>query len=267
MRKALLVIGLFAFLGLQGQDTTLFNIMLNSIKKHYQQQKRSLAYLLKNLKLHESSEIHYIASVPISDTNVGVINIVEPSFGFVEVYVGDQLVMRGTTPLSFAIAEPGNYEIILIYNGFQWVRTFFLQPGREYFIGVPGMEEYIVNYRRGVIQHRITYVTPYTGTIVVEEQVPCAFMDPVEFSHLLQQVHNTSFSDDKVALIRAAASQHCFTVDQALTLLREFEFDDDKLVAAKILANALINPEDAYLLADAFSFSDTKQEFLNWLHR
>ncbi len=267
MRKALLVIGLFTFLNLHGQDTTLFNIMLNAIKKHYQQQKRSLAYLLKNLTLHENSEVHYVASIPSSDTNIGVVNIVEPSFGFVEVYVGDQLVMRGTTPLSFAIAEPGNYEIILIYNGFQWVRTFFLQPGREYFIGVPGMEEYIVNYRSGTIQHRITYISPYTGTIVIEEQMSCVLMDPVEFNYLLQQVHDASFSDEKIGLIRSAAAHHCFTVSQALALLRELDFDDDKLVAAKILANSLIEPADAYLLADAFTFSDTKQEFLNWLHR
>ncbi len=189
--------------------------------------------------------------------------------GFAEIYIGDRLVKRGTLPLSFSFTKPENFEIVIMFNGFQWVRDYFLKPGREYFIGVPGMEEYIAHYNSGRVNTRITYIMPipYGGTVVIENQPDCVFMDPYEFNALLESIREESFSDDKLEIIRHAAAGHCFSVSQAKTLIREFEFDDDKLTAAKILADALLEPQDAYMLAKVFTYSDTKEEYLNWLRR
>ncbi len=260
----LILVVLIGFVNMNGQDTSIINMLWNSLRQQLNINQSRLQYILRNLVIHESTEVHYIASVPLNDS-IGLVHITEPNLGYVEIYMNGELIMRGTTPLSFAITQSANYEFVLIYNGFQWVRTIFLSPGREYFIGVPGLEEYVMYYRQGIRPRTVTYISPYTGTIVVEDYTSCSLMDTAEFNHLLLTIKNASFSDEKIAIIRSAASGHCFTVPQALTILSQLSFDDDKLIAAKILANALINPQDAYLLADAFTFSDTKEKFLLWL--
>ena len=82
----------------------------------------------------------------------------------------------------------------------------------------------------------------------------------------MSQLQNEPFPKTRLQLLASIAKSHYFTVNQALEILELFEFDEDKLEAAKILYPSLVDPQDAYRIASAFTFDDTKRKWLNWIN-
>lgn len=81
-----------------------------------------------------------------------------------------------------------------------------------------------------------------------------------QLQQLIQAVKDASFSDDQVSVIRTAASRNHFTCAQAVRLLEILSFSDAKVQAAQALKPAIVDPQNAFQLEAAFSFSSDKEQ-------
>jgi hypothetical protein len=60
--------------------------------------------------------------------------------------------------------------------------------------------------------------------------------------------------------LQTAAKNSWFTVDQVKSLLKAFSFPDDKISALRMVAKALVDPENSFLLYGSFVHSSDKEE-------
>lgn len=67
-----------------------------------------------------------------------------------------------------------------------------------------------------------------------------------------------SFSDDQLEVLRRAARGRAFTTAQVVQIMDLFAFGDDKVEAAAMLYETVVDPEQWYLVYPALSFSSDK---------
>jgi CxxC motif-containing protein len=97
-----------------------------------------------------------------------------------------------------------------------------------------------------------------------EEREP---MSPEAFAALLNMLDEASFSDEKYNIVKEAASKNYFTSKQILKILNKFSFEDDKLKTAKLLYPRAVDPENFFVVYDAFTFSSSKEELRKWVEK
>ncbi len=261
--------GIVAMLGLfiglfeaKAQLNVNFSISLNS-------------YETSQLVYNDVSEDYYIIGVPFSKKTQGLILFLEPAEALVEVYkkgLGGSsiLVLKDYAPTAVEFTFSGEFDIIITYNNVVWRKTLRLSTGTKYIIGIPAL------------------ISGPPASVIVETPEPdptpppppppapapaqpaqptydCVPMDPVEFSGLLARVEDADFEDDKMQIVRAAARNHCFTVNQVAQIAQAFEYDDDRLAVIKLLYPNIVDKADVYKLYDVFTFSSTREEFDEWL--
>ena len=94
----------------------------------------------------------------------------------------------------------------------------------------------------------------------VQEDISSKAMDNSEFNNLLKNVHQESFDDDKLSVIRIAAKRKYFTINQLVSLINEFSFSDDKINCVRIVFPKVIDKDNAHNLLSAFTYSSDKEE-------
>jgi hypothetical protein len=87
-----------------------------------------------------------------------------------------------------------------------------------------------------------------------------------DFTILVRDLDEEPFSDNKLNLLRIAASSHFFVVEQVETILECFVFEDDRVEAVRILYPQILDDENAYRLFNKFVFSNSKEELAKILH-
>jgi hypothetical protein len=87
-------------------------------------------------------------------------------------------------------------------------------------------------------------------------------MDEGAFARLLDAVKRASMSDDKVAVVESAAARNWFTVDQLSRLIRAMTFADDQVRITQVCAPKVVDPENAFSLGSAFTFSGDAERAL-----
>jgi len=87
-------------------------------------------------------------------------------------------------------------------------------------------------------------------------------MSDGDFSVLYNRVKDEAFADDKLNILRTAADENYFLVEQVEELLDLFTFEEDRLQVVRILNHNILDRENCYRLYSKFEFSDSK-EFLN----
>lgn len=85
-------------------------------------------------------------------------------------------------------------------------------------------------------------------------------MSESDFSNLIKKINDESFSDDQMRVLRTAAKNHNFKVNQIVRILDCFSFPDDKLSALSISYPGCVDPQNNYEILDAFTYSDDKSE-------
>jgi len=83
-----------------------------------------------------------------------------------------------------------------------------------------------------------------------------------ELAAFLASVDQATFGRDQVALVRSFASRNQFTVGQITHVLEQLTFDSDKLAALQALAPKAIDPRNAYLVGNQFTFSSYRDQAL-----
>jgi hypothetical protein len=79
-------------------------------------------------------------------------------------------------------------------------------------------------------------------------------MSQASFASLLQVVNARSYGDDKVGAIRTAAAGNWFTIAQVGQLIDTMSYGADKVAAVKACAPRVVDPENAFALANHFSY-------------
>jgi len=85
-------------------------------------------------------------------------------------------------------------------------------------------------------------------------------MSESDFSNLIKRINAESFSDDQMRVLRTAAKNHNFKVNQIVRILDCFSFGEDKLSALSISYPGCLDPQNNYEILDAFTYSDDKSE-------
>lgn len=80
------------------------------------------------------------------------------------------------------------------------------------------------------------------------------------FRALIALLESTSFSSDKLDVVKTAASRNRFTVAQVGEILGTLDFSSDRLAAVKALRDRIVDPDNAFLLGQHFDFSSDKKK-------
>ncbi len=97
------------------------------------------------------------------------------------------------------------------------------------------------------------------GGVVGPPPPPPPVSEP-ELASILAGLDGESFSDSKLALLRIAAGERWFTSDQARRVVEAFTFGDDKVAAGTLLYSRLVDPENRWVIYDAFDFETDKEK-------
>lgn len=89
---------------------------------------------------------------------------------------------------------------------------------------------------------------------------PVYAMSMGDFAILVKDLDQEPFSDNRLSLLRIAASSHFFLVEQVEALLECFAFEDDRVEAVRILYPQILDDEKAFRLFNKFAFSTSKKE-------
>jgi hypothetical protein len=98
-----------------------------------------------------------------------------------------------------------------------------------------------------------------TGGVVPKGPVA---MDEATFASLLKAVDQAAFSDDKLDVIRTAATRHHFTIQQLGRIVDALSFSKDQLESVRICQPKITDPENAFALGEHFSFSSDREAAL-----
>ena len=85
-------------------------------------------------------------------------------------------------------------------------------------------------------------------------------MDEASLSSLVSAVEKASFSDQQVDVLRTAAAHNHFTCAQVVRLIGPIHFSTDRVNAVRVLAPQVVDPQNAYVIEDALTFSSEKEE-------
>lgn len=81
-----------------------------------------------------------------------------------------------------------------------------------------------------------------------------------DFSILYNKVKNGNFDDNKYDLIEVASLGCYYTCSQCARIMGLFSFADDKLKALRMMARHIVDPQDAYSIYRMFDFNDDKDK-------
>ena len=101
----------------------------------------------------------------------------------------------------------------------------------------------------------------YTPQIEIAEP-----MDDETFAAYLESIKEEIFSDDKLDYLRQTSRKNYFTCEQLGQILDLFDFSDDKLEAVRILKPRIVDPENAFMLKNKFTFDSDRKKFLDIMY-
>lgn len=103
----------------------------------------------------------------------------------------------------------------------------------------------------------------------VEERPSLAYPtdDQKWFQELYQKVKDKPFKDERLKILREAASQSDFTCDEIVQLMKIFNFDDERLEALAILEPTIIDRENTNRIVDSMTFISGEEKAKNILNK
>lgn len=78
-------------------------------------------------------------------------------------------------------------------------------------------------------------------------------LDADRFEGVIEKIRGEGSIDGKIAVIELTAKYDFFTINQLGFILDEFESIEDKFSAARLLKRNIVDPENAYTIADRFT--------------
>lgn len=143
----------------------------------------------------------------------------------------------------------------MVYDEFSTFSTVFM------------LHDFVQGYER----HPHDYLPPsYDGNSNYTNQ-PAPIICEVtrdQFNDMLQSIRKESFNSTKIEITKSILnSKPCFTTQQVRDIVNEFNFESGKLEIAKYAWDYTLDKENYFRVSDAFSFSSSKEELLEYIRR
>ena len=208
---------------------------------------------------------------------------------------------QGIKSGSLQIIDSSNETVLAEITGPQFFNEMFagniilsnLMPGeytvRIYSLQARGRQSSIVNQAILVKQGQRTIITIsrnrvstktiydensqyiYMNIVAVPQNPPYFSIDQRmserEFNQLYNSVEKAIFDNNKFKIVDAAADHSMFCTSQIRQIMKLFSFEDGKLDCAKTMSKNATDRQNLYSLADEFTFSATKEKYLDYLKR
>ncbi len=87
-----------------------------------------------------------------------------------------------------------------------------------------------------------------------------------DLENLKGSIKKQSFSENKMNAAKAFLKAKCLSVTQIKDIMGLFSFEADKLAFAKLAYDRCANKEDYYMVGDAFSFSSSQDELMEYVN-
>ena len=87
-----------------------------------------------------------------------------------------------------------------------------------------------------------------------------------EFTILYDRMNKANFDDNRMALLEVACLRSLFTCRQSAQLLKLFTFSDSKLKALRFMARQIVDPQNAYVIYQDFTFDSDKDKAARIMH-
>lgn len=99
------------------------------------------------------------------------------------------------------------------------------------------------------------------------EAVPCV-INPEQYRDMLESIRKETFNSTKTTIAKnIIQSNPCFYSKQIKEIVELFNFESGKLEIAKFAYDFTIDKENYYRVADAFSFSSSKEELIEFIRK
>ena len=85
-------------------------------------------------------------------------------------------------------------------------------------------------------------------------------LDDASFSKLYNKVKKANFDDNKFDLIEVASLGCYYSCAQVVRIMKIFPFDDEQLKALRMMAPHIVDPQNAIVIYQLFSFDSEKQK-------
>ncbi len=92
-------------------------------------------------------------------------------------------------------------------------------------------------------------------------------MDEKRFARLLESIAGEPFSEGRLTIIKEAAQDNYFTVEQLIRIINLLPFDSERVAAIKILYHRLVDPQNFFMVYDHLIFESSKREVRKWVER
>lgn len=87
-----------------------------------------------------------------------------------------------------------------------------------------------------------------------------------EFSDMIQSIKKETFNSTKITITKnILRSRPCFTTGQVKEIVNEFSFESGKVEIAKFAWDYTVDKENYYKIADAFTFSSSKEDLMKFI--
>lgn len=92
------------------------------------------------------------------------------------------------------------------------------------------------------------------------EPPPPMPVNGAELNGIITALNDAAFSREKLAILRSASASRWFTVDQVVRIMHTFDFGRDKVEAAAMLHEAVVDRENWYQVYSALTFGSDQRK-------
>lgn len=93
----------------------------------------------------------------------------------------------------------------------------------------------------------------------------CRAMDDSNFATALDMIDDKTYDDDKVAIAKQIAKTNCLTAQQIKKIMKTMVYDDGRLEFAKYAYSYSYDPQNYFLVNDAFTYRSNVEELNKYI--
>ncbi len=166
------------------------------------------------------------------------------------------------------VRKPRGYRVELRRGG-RVIRTG-ITPARW---NLPGGGYYTVLLRQGplvVWSGRVEVWRDYRNRLYIWPPVKKKRIKPMpeeKFVQLIDMLKKAPFESDRMDIVRTAARDNFFTSEQVKRIMETFQFDENRIKAAKILYPRVVDRENFFVVYSALTHSSSREELRKWIEK
>jgi len=90
-------------------------------------------------------------------------------------------------------------------------------------------------------------------------------MNAASFERFKQSLHNESFDNTRLTIAKQVISTNTFTSTQVKEIVEQFSYESSRIEIAKFSYKYTVDKGSYFLVADAFTYSSSKQELMEYI--